>query len=77
MTRLSTEDTAENRELEQLLSGSWHYCVDFRGLNTVASRDAYPLLLIEESIDGLADMQWFSTLDITSGYWQIPVADEE
>ena len=40
-------------------------------------RDAYPLPLIEECIDSLADMQWFSTLDMNSGYWQIPVAEQD
>ena len=57
--------------------GSWHYCIDFRGLNAVTMRDAYPLPLIEECIDSLADMQWFSTLDMNPGYWQITVAEED
>ena len=57
--------------------GSWRYCIDFRGLNAVTTRDAYPLPLIEECIDSLADMQWFSTLDMNSGYWQIPVAEQD
>ena len=57
--------------------GNWRYCIDFRGLNAVTKRDAYPLPLIEECIDGLADMQWFSALDMNSGYWQIPVAEQD
>ena len=57
--------------------GSWRYCIDFRGLNAVTTLDAYPLPLIEECIDSLADMQWFSTLDMNSGYWQIPVAEQD
>ena len=56
---------------------SWRYCIDFRGLNAVTTRDVYPLPLIEECIDSLADMQWFSTLDMNSGYWQIPVAEQD
>ena len=57
--------------------GTWRYCLDFRGLNAVTARDAYPLPLIEECIDSLADMRWFSTLDMNSGYWQLPVAEED
>ena len=57
--------------------GSWRYRIDFRGLNAVTTLDAYPLPLIEECIDSLADMQWFSTLDMNSGYWQIPVAEQD
>ena len=58
-------------------NGSWRYCIDFRGLNAVTTRNAYPLRLIEECIDSLADMQWFSTLGMNSGYWQIPVAERD
>ena len=57
--------------------GSWRYCIDFRGLNAATTRDAYPLPLIEECIDSLAYMQWYSALDMNSGYWQIPVAEED
>ena len=48
--------------------GSWRYCIDFRGLNAVTTCNAYPLPLIKECIDSLADMQWFSTLDMNYGY---------
>ena len=57
--------------------GSWRYCIDIRGLNAVTTRDAYPLPLIGECIDSLADMLWYSALDINSGYWQIPRAEED
>ena len=53
------------------------YCLDFRGLFAVTARDAYPLPLIKECIDSLADMRWFSTLDISSEYWQLLVAEED
>ena len=32
---------------------------------------------IEECINSLADIRGFSTLDMNSGYWQLPVADED
>ena len=56
--------------------GTWHYCINFRGVNTLTTRGTYPLPLIEECIDRLADMRWHSTLDMNSGYWQRPVAEE-
>ena len=56
---------------------SWRYCIDFRALNSVTERDAYPLPLIEECIDSLDGMRWFCTLDMNSGYWQIPIAEED
>ena len=57
--------------------GSWRYCIDFRAVNAVTEKDAYPLPLIEECLDSLAGKSWFCTLDMNSGYWQIPIADED
>ena len=51
--------------------GSYRYCLDYRGLNSVTRKDNFPLPLIEECLDTLADNQYFSTLDMASGYWQI------
>ena len=56
---------------------SWRYCIDFRYLNSVTTKDAHPLPLIDECIDSLSGMNWFCALDMNSGYWQIPIAEED
>ena len=48
--------------------GSWHFCVDYRRLNSVTQQDPYPLPRIDESLDALAESRYFSTLDLMSGY---------
>ena len=46
-------------------------CIDYRMLNTVTLKDAYPLPRISECLDALGGMKYFSAFDLRSGYHQI------
>ena len=54
---------------------SWRFCIDYRKLNAVTQQDAYPLPRVDESLDALAGSRYFSTLDLTSGYWQVELEE--
>ena len=55
-------------------NGDVRIAVDYRELNKRTARDAYPLPLPDEIQDRLHDSSIYSTLDLNSGYWQIPVS---
>ena len=57
--------------------GTMRFGVNYRQLNEVTVRDVYPLPRMDDCIGFLGDAKVFSTLDCNSGYWQIPVADED
>ncbi len=54
----------------------WRFCVDFRSLNKITKKDPYLLPRIDEALDAVAGSSWFSSLDLRSGYWQVPLAPE-
>jgi len=54
--------------LVQKKDGSLRFCVDYRALNKVTVKDAYPLPRVDESLDRLNGVKWFSTLDLFSGF---------
>ena len=53
--------------------GSLRLCVDNRRLNTVSKVDAYPMPRIDDLIDNLGKAKYISTLDLSRGYWQVPM----
>lgn len=54
-------------------NGTNRFCVDFRRLNSQTRDEAAPLPLITDAIQNFGSAKIFSTLDLCSGYWQIPV----
>ena len=57
--------------------GSARFCIDYRRLNVITPKIEWPLPKIEEVLSTFEGMQFFSSLDLRSGFWQIPLAEED
>ena len=57
-------------------NGSWRFCCDYRKLNLSTARDSYPLPRIDTTLHMLGGKRYFSSLDLLSGFWQIPLTEE-
>ncbi|XP_026050763.1 uncharacterized protein LOC113037671 [Carassius auratus] len=53
--------------------GSIRFCIDFRYLNSVSQFDSYPTPRISDLIDRLGQSKYLTTMDLSKGYWQIPL----
>ena len=57
-------------------NGKLRFCIDLRKLNARTKKDSYALPRIEQTLDHLKGSSIFSTLDLTSGYWQVEMEEE-
>jgi hypothetical protein len=74
---LSTNEWSNPIVLVLKPDGSIHFCNDFRALNVSSMFNAYPMLKVDELIERLGKASYKSTLDLTKGYWQVPLAPED
>ncbi|CAF4615106.1 unnamed protein product, partial [Rotaria sp. Silwood2] len=58
--------------------GSWRMVVDYKKLNNITIKDNHPLPNMEQAIQVLGGgYNFFSKLDMKSGFWQIPIKEED
>ena len=54
-------------------NGTYRFCVDFRRLNAITKKDATPMPHFDDIFSQINDATIFSTLNLLSGFWQVPV----
>ncbi|CAF5040791.1 unnamed protein product [Rotaria sp. Silwood1] len=53
------------------------FCIDYRRLNAITIKDAFPLPRIDEIFDQLSDATFYTKFDFKSGYFQVPLSKED
>ena len=56
---------------------SLRFCVDYHRLNAITYKDSYPLPHIDNCLNALIGASWFTVLDLRSGYYNIPIAEQD
>ena len=57
--------------------GTLRLCIDYHRLSSVSQIDVYPIPQVDEMLDRLGKAHFISTMDLTRGYWQVPVAMQD
>ena len=57
--------------------GTGRLCVDYRKLNNLTEPDPFPMPRIDALLDWLGGAMIMTKLDMTRGYWQVPLASSD
>ena len=67
---------ANNIVMVKKQDGTPRFCIDFRRLNDISRRDAFPLARIDDVLDCVGRSKIFSVMDCASAFWSIAVHPE-
>ena len=56
--------------------GSLRFCIDYRRLNAITKKDAYPVPNIDSILLTIGKPHFFASLDVKDAYWHIPLDEE-
>ncbi|XP_064470188.1 uncharacterized protein LOC135384937 [Ornithodoros turicata] len=76
IVRDSTSPYASPCLLVKKKNGEFRKVVDYRRLNQQTTKDRFPLPIIDDQLDRLSGSEYFTTLDLASGYMQVPIEEE-
>ena len=56
--------------------GTLRFCINFRKLNTRTKKDSFPLPHMQETMESMVGAQFFSSMDLKSGFWQVRMSEK-
>ena len=77
ITRVSNSPYASPVVIVKKKDGSNRICVDYRKLNKLTVFDPEPMVAPEDLFRKLNEDKYFSKIDLSKGYWQVPVAEND
>ena len=75
--RPSTSSWASPLVLVRKKNGKLRVCVDYKKLNSMTTKAAFPLPHIQDCLDSVAGSTFFTTLDLISCYHQVKIKEED
>ena len=57
--------------------GQYRFCVNYRNLNQITTKDSYSLPNIDDTVEQLGGSSYFSKLDLKNGYFQVRIAESD
>ena len=58
-------------------TGKVRFVIDYRPLNEVTVKDAYPMPNVREIVDKMRGSKYFCKMDMASAYWAVPIKEED
>jgi len=74
---LATSPWSSNVVMVRKQDGSMHFCVDYRKVNELITKDKFPLPKIDTCLDTLNGCQFYSSCDLRWGYWQTEIDERD
>ena len=73
--QMQSRKLGEHNDLKGKNPQTLRFCMDYWGLNSVTKPNCFSLPRIDNMLDQLGEAQYFTTLDLAVGYWQVRITN--